>query len=194
MSYSIQTQLYLTAMKEKKQRLFFALEPDKNSADYPKLRQTLSGLPRNCRPVPVDNLHLTLAFVGSVAPAVRQSLERSAARIAPVPQFHICLDQLGYWARSRILWLGTSSPPPALQDLASQLRDTTAACGLPTEHRPYLPHITLAKSVPGKPTPPVSTLPLRFHFRRFGLYISEPAPHGGSVRYTCIADWPLAPN
>lgn len=48
--------------------------------------------------------------------------------------------------RPRALWLGIVQGAEALGDLAAQLDTTLAAAGWPSEHRPFQPHLTLARS------------------------------------------------
>lgn len=185
----------MTAMKEKKQRLFFALGLRHDTADFHRLCQLVSQCRRYGRTVPPENLHVTLAFLGNVTADQRDQLLDAATHLPTVAPFSIGFDQLGYWKRSKVIWLAPETPPPDLPLLATLLRDMALGCGIPQEERPYRPHLTLAKSVPVRPAPFPAISPLHFHFAHFGLYISQPVSQLGrqGVVYRCLRQWPLSP-
>ena len=180
-------------MKEKKQRLFFALSPDRSSEGFQRLASLSSQCGQFGRPVATDNLHITLAFLGMVTDGQAANAVAAAGQLAPPPAFSVKLDTLGYWKRSKVIWLAPEQPPQALLTLAQQLKTLATECGLEQESRPYKPHVTLAKSVARRP----GQLPLHgkidFHFSHFGLYISKPVSHNGrqGVQYHQLGKWPL---
>ncbi|MGF1727405.1 RNA 2',3'-cyclic phosphodiesterase [Photobacterium nomapromontoriensis] len=182
-------------MKEKKQRLFFALAINKAAPDYPRLCQLVHQWDQFGRAVPYDNLHITLAFIGPASIYHAEKLALAATKLNPPAAFTLTLTTLGYWKRSKILWLGCPAPPRALLTLAHQLSTLTQQCGFAQSAHRFLPHITLAKSIVRRP----AFLPdqqLRFHFDHFGLYISKPVNHHGQsgVYYHSLRQWPLGPS
>ncbi|MGF1680728.1 RNA 2',3'-cyclic phosphodiesterase [Photobacterium minamisatsumaniensis] len=180
-------------MKEKKQRLFFALSPTKNSPNFTSLCQLVDSLSVFGRPVPHDNMHITLAFVGNVSDSKINTLRAATSTLhLPSPIF-LTLDALGYWKRSKVLWLGTELSPPALLHLAQQLQTLTTDLGLYQEVRPYRPHITLTKSVAHRPQQLPEYNNFAFHFESFGLYISHVSNQSGhhSVSYSSLQQWQL---
>lgn len=168
------------------QRLFFALWPEDG------LRQDIQRSLRHWgrwggRPVAPDNLHITLAFLGSVTAETRQCLERMADGVRAAP-FELALDRLGYWARPRVIWLGAALLPPALLDLVAVLNRGILACGLTPEARPYQAHMTLMrKAAHGPAEQPVT--PLAWPVGEFVLATSDTRPEG--VRYHVLRRWPL---
>jgi 2'-5' RNA ligase len=174
-------------MSIKAQRLFFALWPDEN------MRQALRRATRKAvrksggRAVTPENFHITLAFLGSV-PAERLGCIRAAAgrvRAAPV---NLTLDRLGYFARPRLLWLGTGDVPATLTVLVQKLNAALGACEFRPDPRPYRPHVTLARkaSKPGElDTPP----PIVWHACHFVLVESVTAARG--PHYQVLESWPL---
>ena len=180
-------------MKEKKQRLFFALSPDHGGDDF----QRLTKLSAQCgifgRPVVTDNLHITLAFLGMVTDQQAAMVVAAAGQLAPPPAFSVNLDTLGYWKRSKVIWVAPDKPPQALLALAQQLKALALDCGLEQESRPYRPHVTLAKSVAKRPEQLPQADEIGFHFNHFGLYISKPVSHNGrqGVQYLQLGRWPL---
>jgi 2'-5' RNA ligase len=94
-------------------RVFYALVPP------PALAIALGDLARDVarrahgRPVPAENIHLTLAFIGAWPTARLASLMAAGAAIDSEPM-RIMLDTQGGFRRAGIAWIGGSSPPPAL--------------------------------------------------------------------------------
>ena len=96
--------------------------------------------------VPVEQIHLTLAFLGEVEEAAVELLNEELARIQP-PEFHLCFGGTGCFPnrhRPRVLWLGVE-PEPQLNDLVARVHAAVQACSIPQEERPFSPHITLAR-------------------------------------------------
>lgn len=169
------------------ERLFFALWPDD------AVRQTLK---HHCKPVlrhsggravAIENLHITLAFLGSVDAAQRQCVEQAAAAIS-LPRFTLTLDQLGYWSRPRVLWLGARETPEEAKQLASQLAKGARDCGLSLDRRPFVAHLTLKRKVREAP-PPTELKPIEWAVDQFALVRSHTLPEG--VQYEVVGRWPL---
>ena len=93
-------------------RLFLALWPDQET------RAQLAAAAERWtrRPVPSDNLHMTLAFLGSCDLDQWRCIDESVSTIISQP-FEINIDYLGSWPRSKTQWLGTSCAPEALGEL-----------------------------------------------------------------------------
>lgn len=183
-------------MKEKKQRLFFALAPDRNGKAFHRLAHLSAQCSQFGRPVSEDNLHITLAFLGMVTTEQADTVVAATKQLtAPKPPaaFSLQLNTLGYWKRSKVIWVAPKQPPAALLTLAQQLKALALDCGLEQESRPYSPHVTLAKSVARRPEPLPVFDKIDFHFNHFGLYISKPVSHDGrqGVRYHQLGQWPL---
>jgi 2'-5' RNA ligase len=171
---------------ESRQRLFFALWPgDDVRRALDKAGKSLLG--KRVKRLPAANLHLTLAFAGSVTGSVRHCLESAAGNIQLVP-FDLSINQCGHWRRPRIAWIGPTHTPPGLWALVGALRTTFEACGLQTDTRPYQPHVTLARKISRleihAPITPVS-----WSIRSFSLIESVTDPRG--VRYQRLVSWAL---
>ncbi|AJR07480.1 RNA 2',3'-cyclic phosphodiesterase [Photobacterium gaetbulicola] len=180
-------------IKEKKQRLFFALSPDHSSDAFHRLARLSSQCCRLGRPVSQENLHITLAFLGMVTDEQTNSIVAAAQQLTAPPAFSLRLTTLGYWKRSKVIWLAPEQPPLPLLALAQQLKSLVESCGLEQESRPFKPHITLAKSVAKRPERLPAFDKIDFHFKHFGLYISKPVSHGcrQGVQYQLLSQWPL---
>jgi 2'-5' RNA ligase len=169
------------------ERLFFALWPCDEVRQ--QLRRHAKELLRHSggRPVTPENLHITLAFLGSVDAVQRQCVEQVAASIVLSP-FTLVLDQVGYWSRPRVLWLGAHDTPATPIELANQLSRGCRDCGLSLDRRPFKAHLTLKRKVNQAP-PALELKPVSWPVERFALVRSDTRPEG--VRYTVVREWGL---
>ncbi|MGH8273453.1 MAG: RNA 2',3'-cyclic phosphodiesterase [Gammaproteobacteria bacterium] len=166
-------------------RLFFALWPD--AATRSAIRRTTRQAVRQVggRPVPAENYHLTLAFLGA-QPEVRiPALLEAAAGVAP-PRGELSLDRLGCFSRARVLWLGPERTPSGLRRDAHALWDALAPLGVARERRPFAAHLTLARKIACPPEAQIR--PILWRYAGFILAESVTDPRG--ARYTVIAKWP----
>lgn len=167
-------------------RLFFACWPE------PRIRERIAALiPVRGRdagsPVAFGNIHLTLVFLGSVGPDQHHCLENMAAEIRG-EAFVLSLDELGYWKRSRILWLGSSRTPRALLDLVAALHAGIRRCGFVPETRPYAAHVTLARKTRRRPRQGTVDC-VQWPVKKFVLVESTTSAAG--PRYEVLQCWSL---
>lgn len=169
------------------QRLFFALWPD------PIVRSELDRLrahvpERTGRLVSMENLHLTLAFLGHIGCEARACMESVADGVV-ANGFELAFTRLGYWPRPRVFWAGTGSEPDALIDLVSRLRAAMTRCGLAPESRPYRAHVTLARNVRLPGNFQTSCDPVIWRVDAFHLIESKTLSAGAS--YRSLRAWSL---
>lgn len=169
------------------QRLFFALWPDE------ALRHTLYKETRRAvrasggKPVPAENFHITLAFLGYLD-AAGAAAASAAAQATTGACFDLVLDRLGFWADARVAWLGAQTIPEAGNRFAAELREALRARGIAVELRAFLPHVTLARKV-SKPGNFGTLRPIRWPVREFVLVHSIPNRYASE--YRPLASWPL---
>jgi len=124
-------------------RLFIAIElPENVKKALLKVRVDIPG----ARWVPVEQIHLTLAFLGEVDEITLTRLTEALARIR-IAEFQLCFSGSGCFPnlhRPRVLWLGLKLEAHLL-DLACRVREAVQFCGIPHDDRPFSPHITLAR-------------------------------------------------
>jgi len=167
-----------------RRRVFFALWPD--DATRSAMSRTTRGAVQACsgRPIAKDRLHLTVAFLGNVAPA-RVELARSVAPIQ-VGAFDLTLDAVGVWPESRILWFAPMAPPDALGELEATLWDRLVEHGFHAAERIYRPHVTLARRArPIEEEVAPVVWPVR------DLALVESFTDGRNVHYEVLERWPL---
>ena len=166
-------------------RLFFALPcPAEQAVAITRWRdgQFLGG-----DSVPLENLHLTLAFLGS-QPAERLPALLQLAESVHVEGFELSLNQLVTLDQNYIC-LAPGKSPPALMQLAASLAERLGTLGIALDPRPFLPHLTLTRQAHA----PLQGATPTFYWpaRDFGLYLSHSVP--GGVRYQSLGNWPLLP-
>lgn len=93
--------------------------------------------------VPIQNLHLTLAFIGETdnPGAVRDALKSVAFK-----PFKLSLSEMGTF--DDILWAGVKGNQ-GLSAAAKSVRDALAAAGIPYDEKKFVPHITLIRHMIG---------------------------------------------
>jgi 2'-5' RNA ligase len=169
------------------QRLFFALWPD--DAVRAELRAAQEAMPRRGgRPVQVEDIHITLAFLGQVDPERRACMEAAAGSVRSGP-FELLIDRQGYWPRPRVAWCAPAEVPEPLRDLVQRLNRALRPCGFEPERRPYSPHVTLFRDSRAVPEGPLAR-PVRCPCPEFVLVASGGG--AGGPRYRVLARWPLA--
>ncbi|HKU87519.1 MAG TPA: RNA 2',3'-cyclic phosphodiesterase [Casimicrobiaceae bacterium] len=167
--------------------MFFALVPP------PPLAQSLGALARDVarfargRPVPAENIHLTLAFVDAWPLARLQELLDIGASLRG-EAIELSLDTLGGFRRAGVAWIGAVATPP-LGALATLLAKALAEAGVALDDRPLAPHVTLARKCRG-PYPDERVAPFAWNADSVTLLESQTRAEG--ARYRSIARWPLA--
>lgn len=188
-------------------RLFFALDIAS------EIRRALTAYVDSLRRVPgvrfmpPESYHVTLKFLGEV-----QNLDRAKSAAAEVqsPGFDLSLRETGFFPNARaprIFWAGIHADD-RLPALAATLEEALSKAGFAREERPFRPHLTLARSGSGRPTPHREERPVA-GFRalvsatekdpppefgtmtatEFFLYESKLSPRG--AQYTKLARFPL---
>lgn len=161
-------------------RLFFALWPDEAvRLELVRISRQLAVPPGAKRMTP-ENLHLTMAFIGTQPPEVQACMEEQAAAIQ-VPPFTVTLDELGFFARPQVVWLGDRNPPEPLLHLANALKHAQLNCGLEPEERAFQTHLTLMRKV-RHPPGPFKPDPITWPVKEFVLVASETLPEGAKYR------------
>lgn len=140
------------------------------------------------RPVPAENFHVTLMFLGSVAVAQIPGIIAAAAGVRPPGEpLTVTLDRLDAWRRAGVLLLAPAQTPRVLRQWVYALQQALLPLGFVDDTREFRPHLTLMRDyrapVPESETPP------HFHLSASHFCLFE--SHKG--RYRPLAEWPLAP-
>ena len=173
-------------------RLFFALWPDE--AQRRTLEHAVAKAVRHCggRPVPASNLHVTLAFLGSVAVARIAELQKIgrelAAVLAPHAPVSLNFARLAYWKEAQILCALATPEPAAARVVAATLQEAAASLGLSPDRKPFQAHVTLARKVVQPGVVP-RLRPVVWRFDAYALLDSRTEPSGPV--YSIVDSYPL---
>jgi 2'-5' RNA ligase len=182
-------------------RTFVAIEiPSEIREQIHALLDALRRAPADIRWSRPEGLHITLKFLGEVAPEKVEEVKARLQALAPAAPLSIAVRGAGFFPNERaprVLWLGIQAGPE-LQELAARIEDSLLPLGYPKEDRPFAPHLTLGRA---RGTNNLGSLrellrlrePLdmgSFVAQDFSLYESQMAS-GGSV-YHKLARYPPA--
>jgi RNA 2',3'-cyclic 3'-phosphodiesterase len=97
----------------------------------------------------IENIHLTLKFLGNVSvdtiPAISAAASRAVKDFSPL---QIGIGATGVFPkpnRAQVLWVGVSDPSGKLSALQQRLEDECAVEGFAKEDRAFRPHLTIAR-------------------------------------------------
>lgn len=145
------------------------------------------------RPVPTDNYHVTLVFIGTVTPE-QLPLLIEEIKTVKADSFKLTIDKTDYWPQPKVLHLVPTIIPPKLIDLQRKVNKATERAGLPCETRPYRPHLTLYRKITpgefeqleedGMPEPHTS-----IDIEQFGIY--ESVSDADGVHYELVEAFEL---
>jgi 2'-5' RNA ligase len=177
---------------EPTQRLFFALWPGEEGREALAHATAKAVRHSGGRAVPPANLHVTLAFLGSVlqrhVPEVKQLGTRAAADRPQQRLLELRFESLAHWPRQQILCAVAAEENPMASALAAALKDAAAAAGFTPDLKPFRTHVTLARKVSHAPR----ECTLREILWRFGGFalIDSRTESQGPV-YSVLESYPL---
>ncbi|MDD5076688.1 MAG: RNA 2',3'-cyclic phosphodiesterase, partial [Sphaerochaetaceae bacterium] len=135
-------------VSEEQMRLFIAVEiDDANKSRLAKIREELRFNSSQGSYTLTENFHLTLAFLGetdvSNIPMITDAMDR--VEFSP---FMMKLTHLGAFRRPNgdLWWIGIDSSEQVKQ-LQCRLKESLFSKGIWFDPKPFVPHLTLARSV-----------------------------------------------
>ncbi len=187
-------------------RLFVALDPPEAArrrlaAMQAELRRAAGRHADEVRWVAVENVHLTLQFLGAV-PEERLAALRGALAGAAGEARPLALELKGAGGfpsarRPRVVWVGVGGEVEALSSLAAEVGRRLAPLGFPPEERPFSPHLTLGRAREGRGAPGLGGALAQvagmegapWRAAEIVLYRSHLAPSG--ARYEALDHFPM---
>ncbi len=130
-------------------RLFLAIDlPDPLKATLERAQTALTG----GRPVPRENFHLTVLFLGSDLTMEMAEQVDMELRARALPKADISVSGIGHFGHDipRTIWAGISRSD-ALATLHEKCRSAARRAGCETPKRRFVPHVTLARYAPSDP-------------------------------------------
>jgi len=136
---------------KKKLRLFIAVPiPDAVTRFLKSTRTALDRAGLNVRWVPVENIHLTLKFLGDIdAASVDPVAERMDAAAGASAPFELIAGGVGGFPNLRnfrVLWVGVDGDTRRLETLQRDVESEIETLGIKRERRRFHPHLTLART------------------------------------------------
>ena len=96
-----------------------------------------------------DKLHLTIKFLGDIAPERVADLSLAAAQaVSGMKPFTLAVEGCGAFpprGEPRVLWIGIVDATEELARLYERLEEQCSALGFQREQRPFRPHLTIAR-------------------------------------------------
>lgn len=129
-------------------RTFLALPcPDRVHEELAALRDELEeAVP--LRPVPRENFHVTVKFLGEVTASRVEDLDALLQRRLPTPgPLSVRLEGVGAFpdpSRPRVVWAGIRPTEP-LRDLGGAVEELTVEMGWDARRHDFHPHVTLGR-------------------------------------------------
>ena len=186
-------------------RSFLAFElPEEIKKSLSHISQDMRTTPLDVRWVNVNNIHLTMVFMGNVPAGHIEPIGEAAEKVCQeYKSFAISLHGAGVFSsrrNPRVLWVGMEGDLERMTYFRDALQKRLKSFGIKQEKRRFKPHLTLGRFRKGAATPgaylndllskyealtsPVYTL------EQLVLFKSDLKP-GGAV-YTKLKEWPLS--
>ncbi|HKS57734.1 MAG TPA: RNA 2',3'-cyclic phosphodiesterase [Steroidobacteraceae bacterium] len=177
-------------MADRKRRLFFALWPaDAVRSELAAAAESHASLGRV---IAARNLHITLVFLGAVAPervADVQEIAASAQKLTFDGRFSVHLDAVEFWRRSSLICLTAAQTPPQLLRIVERLRAGLRERGFELrEHETFRPHVTLVRDV-ARDASVAGAASVHWPVDAFALVESQVGQRGSE--YTVLEAWSL---
>jgi len=183
-------------------RLFYCCElPEAVQIELLRIAQPLRALEARVTWVRPENFHITLKFLGEVAPASVEMLKILGAQVAASAQrFDLTFDTVGAFPtvhRPRVLWIGASSVPQEILSLHERLERELVKMGFGEEER-FTPHVTVGRVKDERPLragqlpqliSQIGAFACRAPITHLTLMESQLSPSGAI--YTPVATWEL---
>ena len=178
-------------MADKNRRLFFALWPtDSVRSELAAAAQSHASLGRV---IAARNLHVTLVFLGAVAPlrvAAVYEVAQSVQKLTFDGKFIVHLDAVEFWRRSSLICLTAGQTPPELLAIVERLRAGLRERGFELrEHETFRPHVTLVRDV-ARGAAVAGGASVHWPVDAFALVESQVGQRGS--QYTVLEAWRLA--
>jgi len=173
----------------KSRRVFLALWPDDTVRR--QLVDSFAASPQahlQGRIFKPANLHLTLHFLGNLAPHQLNCIHETALKTRLSP-FDLKLNRYGYFNKSRVFWIGPDWVPEGLCKLHAELAKKLVVCDYQAEKHLFTPHVTLMRKLINAEELIVPEV-INWHIDRFALLESRPGKK--TVEYVPLEFYKLA--
>jgi RNA 2',3'-cyclic 3'-phosphodiesterase len=162
-------------------RCFIAAWPtDETRLALDRLIAGLKGRVPEGRAMQARNLHLTLAFIGDLAPDRARDLANNCNDL-PSDPCDWTIDTLGSFARARVAWAG-GAVNDQLAACAARARARLDELGIPFDRKAFVPHVTLFRDVRRFDCAGPLAEPIQWHSDHVALYAADRDARGPIYR------------
>ena len=185
--------------KREQKRVFIGIPAgDQVKSTLSLLQPIVDCNSRHIKWIPLDNIHLTLSFLGDVSinkiPDIVQSVEQYIA----TSQFQLSILGTGVFPLTKspkVLWLGIDKGIDELKLLHEQVVKSVRVCNDNYENNTFIPHISIARIKKGPRK--IDVLPflnsvyskIELDVNSISMYESKLFPEG--TQYTVLDTFPL---
>ena len=184
-------------------RLFVALAiPTEVREKIAALIRELRGVDANPKWINPDNLHVTLKFIGEVAPEKAVKVSDALATVQTQQPVIVEFREIGFFPDARrpsVAWVGIRSAQ-MLSFLAADVNRVLAPLGIPREEKPFVPHLTIARFKETRLLPALRAEIEKQKSREFGtlttgeFHLIESKRKSAGAEYTTLRSFRFAPE
>lgn len=115
-------------------------------------QQTLAKSGADVKLVKPENIHITLRFLGNIAPQMVDKIHAAMEQVTFAP-FPVKIQSLGAFPTlkyARVVWAGIQTGVTKLADIFDQLEPQLQDLGMKPDKKGFSPHITIARVRSGR--------------------------------------------
>ena len=159
-------------LSEEQVRSFISidLEDQQILSRIASILSSLQSLGGDLKPVERENIHLTLKFLGNVS-APRLGEVKSALQQVIFSAFTAEIKGAGAFPNlnhMNVVWVGVNEGWSQVEQIYEQVEKLLSGLGFRREHRPFSPHITIARVRSGRKRDEVASFLQRLTEESFG--------------------------
>lgn len=145
-----------------------------------------------------ENWHITLCFLNTISEQQYQCLDKKIKiALKSITSFHVELKSLQPFPSAEKFHIINLRPEPQenLTKLALIIEQNVKTCGIQTENRPFIPHLTLGRinnnqhKIQPKFLDKIALPTMNFDIIRLKLFKSEPQPTGSLYTPVSVYDF-----
>ncbi|HEV2118895.1 MAG TPA: RNA 2',3'-cyclic phosphodiesterase [Candidatus Bathyarchaeia archaeon] len=191
-------------MSENQVRSFISidLEDQQILSRVASIISSLQALGGDLKPVEVENIHLTLKFLGNVS-TPRLADAKSSLKQLAFPSFSAEIKGAGVFpslSRMNVIWVGVDEGWSQVEQIYEQVERLLSSLGFRRENRPFSPHITIARVKSGRKRDEISNFLQRLVDESFGtitvdkVRLKQSILSSSGPKYSTLLEVPSQPQ
>lgn len=130
----------------------FDLESESVRSRLGEMQSLLVRTGADLKPVEPENIHVTIRFLGNIAPSMVERIHEEMQRVQFVP-FEVNIHGVGAFPDvryPRVCWAGITQGADQLRGIFSQLEPRLRSLGFAPDSKGFSPHLTIARVKSGR--------------------------------------------